>query len=104
MGVEKPPEKTIDSQKRGLIKPLINNVCPGAFKTDRAIELMLNESKRTNKPIEEIEKNNVSNLPLKRYQTPEELGDIVAFLASDLAKGVTGTTIQIDGGITRSLF
>ena len=82
----------------------INNVCPGAFKTDRAIELMLNESKITNKPLEEIERNSVSNLPLKRFQTPEELGDFVTFLASDLAKGITGTTIQIDGGICRSLF
>jgi len=82
----------------------INNVCPGAFKTDRAVELMLNESKRTNKPIEEIERISVSNLPLKRFQTPEELGKLVAFLASDIAKGITGTTIQIDGGIIRSLF
>jgi 3-oxoacyl-[acyl-carrier protein] reductase len=82
----------------------INNVCPGAFKTDRAVELMLDESKRTNKPIEEIERNSVTNLPLKRFQTPDELGDLVAFLASDLAKGITGTTIQIDGGIIRSLF
>lgn len=82
----------------------INNVCPGAFKTDRAIELMLDESKRTNKSIEEIERSSVSNLPLKRFQTPEELGNLVAFLASDLAGGITGTTIQIDGGIIRSLF
>ena len=82
----------------------INNVCPGAFKTDRAVELMMDQSKRTNKPIEEIERNSVSNLPLKRFQTPEELGDLVAFLVSDSAKGITGTTIQIYGGISRCLF
>ncbi len=82
----------------------INNVCPGAFKTDRAVELMLDESKKTNRSIEEIERNSISNLPLKRFQTPEELGDLVVFLASDLAKGITGTTLQIDGGISRSLF
>lgn len=82
----------------------INNVCPGAFKTDRAIDLMLNESRKTNTPLEEIEQKSVSNLPLKRFQTPEELGDFVAFLASDQAKGITGTTIQVDGGICRSLF
>lgn len=91
---------------RNLIKSniTINNISPGAFKTDRAIELMLNESKRTNQSIEEIERKSISNLPLGRYQTPEELGDLVVFLASDLAKGITGTTIQIDGGISRSLF
>ncbi len=82
----------------------VNNICPGAFMKDRVRELMLDQSKRTNKSIEELEKISISNLPLKRYQTPEELGDLVTFLASDLAEGITGTTIQIDGGITRCLF
>jgi len=82
----------------------INNICPGAFKTDRVMELILDQSKKTNKSIEELEMNLISNLPLKRYQTPEELGDLVAFLASDLASGITGTTITIDGGISRCIF
>jgi 3-oxoacyl-[acyl-carrier protein] reductase len=94
------------SLSRDLIKDniTINNICPGAFKTDRVMELMLDQSKRTNKSIEELETNLIANLPLKRYQTPEELGDLVSFLASDLARGITGTTIQIDGGISRCLF
>jgi 3-oxoacyl-[acyl-carrier protein] reductase len=82
----------------------INNICPGAFKTERVAELIRDQSKKTNKSIEELERLSISNLPLKRYQTPEELGDLVAFLASDLAKGITGTTIQIDGGISRCIF
>lgn len=82
----------------------INNICPGAFMTDRVRELMLDQSKRTNISIEELEMNSILNLPLKRYQTPEELGDLVTFLASDLASGITGTTIQIDGGMARCLF
>lgn len=94
------------SLSRELIKDniTINNICPGAFKTDRVMELMLDKSMRTNKSIEDIEMSLISNLPLKRYQTPEELGNLVAFLASDLARGITGTTIQIDGGISRCLF
>ena len=82
----------------------INNICPGAFKTDRAIQLMKDQSKRMGISIEEIEKKAVKNLPLGRYQLPEELGDIVTFLCSELAKGITGTTIQIDGGISNGLF
>jgi len=81
----------------------INNICPGAFKTDRAIQLMKDQSERTGTSIEDIEKNAVANLPLGRYQTPEELGDLVTFLCSELARGITGTTIQIDGGISKSL-
>lgn len=82
----------------------INNICPGAFKTDRAVELMSEKSKRTKKSLEDIEKEIILNLPLKRFQTPEELGNLVAFLSSDLAGGINGTTIQIDGGIIKSLF
>jgi 3-oxoacyl-[acyl-carrier protein] reductase len=81
----------------------INNICPGAFKTERAIELMQVAADKQNKSIEEIENNAISKMPLGRYQHPNELGDLVAFLSSELAKGITGTTIQIDGGIFNGL-
>jgi 3-oxoacyl-[acyl-carrier protein] reductase len=35
--------------------------------------------------------------------TPREFGDVVCFLASARAGYVTGTTVQVDGGISRSL-
>jgi 3-oxoacyl-[acyl-carrier protein] reductase len=82
----------------------INTICPGAFKTDRAAQLIAAKAEAVGRSKEEIEAEAVNSLPLKRYQTPEELGDLVVFLASDLAKGITGTTIQIDGGISKGLF
>ncbi|OFX46458.1 MAG: hypothetical protein A2046_04740 [Bacteroidetes bacterium GWA2_30_7] len=94
---------------RSLTKELIkngitiNNICPGAFKTDRAVELMAIAAKNQNITIEEVEKNAVKNMPLGRYQTPQELGDLVTFLCSDSARGITGTTTQIDGGIYNGL-
>jgi NAD(P)-dependent dehydrogenase (short-subunit alcohol dehydrogenase family) len=42
-------------------------------------------------------------IPVGRFTTPEEVGDLVAFLASARAGTITGTTIRIDGGITPSL-
>jgi 3-oxoacyl-[acyl-carrier protein] reductase len=44
------------------------------------------------------------DIPMKRIGKPEELGALVAFLASQQASYITGTTIQVDGGLTRSLF
>ena len=82
----------------------INNVCPGAFKTDRAIELMNERSKITGESVEDIELQAVQNLPLGRYQDPSELGALVAFLSSQQACGLTGTTIQLDGGIYKGIF
>jgi len=47
--------------------------------------------------------NPIINMLLMRYQEPEEIGALVAFLASEHARGITGTTIQIDGGISKCL-
>ena len=81
----------------------INNLCPGAFKTDRALELMKIAAEATGKTIFEVEAENRTKLPLGRYQDPSELGAFVVFLCSEAASGITGTTIAVDGGISNSL-
>ena len=45
----------------------------------------------------------IARIPIGRFTTAEEVGDLVAFLASDRAGTITGTTIRIDGGITPSV-
>jgi 3-oxoacyl-[acyl-carrier protein] reductase len=82
----------------------INTILPAAFKTHRAIQLMSEQAKSQSIPLEEVEKKLVANLPLRRFNTPEELADLVVFLASSLGSGINGTTIQIDGGLQKSLF
>ena len=39
-------------------------------------------------------------IPLGREQTPEDIGNLAAFLASDLAKNITGQAINVSGGST----
>lgn len=82
----------------------INNICPGAFKTDRAIDLITKRAESLKIQVEEVERESLKNFPQNRYQHPDELGDLVCFLASNSAASITGTTIQIDGGISNSLF
>ena len=43
------------------------------------------------------------NIPLRRLGRPEEIGDVVCFLASDRASYITGTVIRVDGGRARAL-
>lgn len=82
----------------------INNICPGVFKTERAVALIKAQAEKLKRSVDDIEKENISKLPLGRYQDPKELGDLVTFLCSKKAKGISGTTIQIDGALSRSLF
>lgn len=42
----------------------------------------------------------VNKIPMGRYGTPEEIAELVAYLASDAAAFVTGAAIAIDGGLT----
>ncbi len=42
-------------------------------------------------------------IPVGRWGVPRELGDVVCFLASERAAYITGTTIGVDGGLTRGL-
>jgi NAD(P)-dependent dehydrogenase (short-subunit alcohol dehydrogenase family) len=45
----------------------------------------------------------IAEIPIGRFTTPEEVADLVVFLASARAGTITGTTIRIDGGMTPSV-
>lgn len=50
--------------------------------------------------LEEFHQKMAKNVPLKRLGQPEEVGALVAFLVSDQASFITGTAINIDGGVS----
>jgi 3-oxoacyl-[acyl-carrier protein] reductase len=41
------------------------------------------------------------NIPLGHYGAPEDIANMVAFLASDKAKHITGQAINVDGGMVK---
>jgi 3-oxoacyl-[acyl-carrier protein] reductase len=72
----------------------VNCVAPGRIDTPRMSELYGPDGP----PQDEL-----AAIPLQRLGRPRELGDVVCFLASDRASYVTGTTILVDGGVSRGL-
>ena len=81
---------------------LVNVVCPGPTLTDRMKELIKSEMRETGKSEQEILKKWIENIPLGRLGHPNELANLVVFLASQKASYITGTAIQVDGGFVKS--
>ena len=83
----------------------VNNVCPGRILTDRIRQVYLTPEKMQPGMNEADALRDIAkDIPMKRIGMPEDLGALVAFLASQQAAYITGTTIQVDGGLVRSLF
>ncbi|HEX9274210.1 MAG TPA: SDR family oxidoreductase [Candidatus Binatia bacterium] len=82
---------------------LINNVCPGRIDTERAQKLNKARAERLKRSVEEINREMAAEVPLGRYGTAEETADLIVFLGSERASYITGTTIQIDGGLVRGI-
>tara|TARA_B100000676_G_C17943435_1_gene767799 strand:+ start:272 stop:1030 length:759 start_codon:yes stop_codon:yes gene_type:complete len=74
----------------------VNCVCPGYVDTDM---VRRDNIEKAADPAAE-EQRLLSMAPLRRLADPSEVGNVIAFLASDHAKNVTGATWQIDGGST----
>jgi 3-oxoacyl-[acyl-carrier protein] reductase len=77
---------------------LVNCVAPGRIDTERLQELDAANAQRQGRPAEEIRRANETAIPLGRYGQPEEFAAAVAFLASERASYITGTTLYVDGG------
>ena len=82
----------------------INCLAPGAIATERLEELMQARIAKTGQSKEEYLKSYLAAIPMGRMGTPEEFAAVAAFLCSDRASYVTGSTICIDGGKRRSTY
>ncbi len=81
---------------------LVNVVCPGPTLTNRMKELIKTQMNETGKSEQEVMNFWLNNIPLGRFGHPEDLANLVVFLASERASYITGTVIQVDGGFVKS--
>jgi 3-oxoacyl-[acyl-carrier protein] reductase len=81
------------SREVGVDGITVNTIAPGRIDTERLAEVYPNGPTEADLRV----------IPLRRIGRPEEIADVVCFLASDRASYVTGTTIAVDGGLTRGL-
>lgn len=81
----------------------VNTVLPGAYRTARYEKLIDNNAQKTGRDRETVAQELVARLPQRRFQRPEELGALVAFLASQQASAITGAAIPAEGGMLQGL-
>jgi 3-oxoacyl-[acyl-carrier protein] reductase len=108
-------ELTISSTLRaglsGLTKTMANQVGPdnitvnavlmGQIMTDRQYAIADLRVKERGITYDQYFEQHAAEVPLRRLGEPREVGEVVAFLASERASYVTGVSLQVDGGLIR---
>lgn len=79
----------------------VNALMPGRIATERIDGLVAAAAERTGQSPEEVRAGMEAAIPMGRIGEPREFAALAAFLASDRAGYITGTTTAIDGGLTK---
>jgi len=81
----------------------VNNVLPGATATARLEGIIAGKASKTGAGEDEISAEMLAEIPARRFGLPQEIGAVIAFLASAAAAYVNGVSIPVDGGRTGSI-
>ena len=76
----------------------VNNVCPGIVESPRFDNTLRIKAEKTGKSIDQVRAESAAEYALRRFSTPQDVANVVAFLCSEKARQITGQDIAVDGG------
>ncbi len=77
----------------------VNCVCPGVVDTYMHREVLVPHAARTQGLTkDDVYRSMEQSVPLRRLQTPEDIGNAVVFLASEESRNITGQSLNVNGG------
>jgi 3-oxoacyl-[acyl-carrier protein] reductase len=82
----------------------VNTLAPGRIETERIVQIDSDIAERTGRSRQEVERDALATIPVRRYGRPDEFGAAAAFLASEQASYITGVTLLVDGGLFRGTY
>ena len=82
---------------------LVTTVAPGSIETPRQVRNRQREANITGKNFDELRNARVRDIPMQRLGRPEEVANVVAFLASGCSSYMTGACVTVDGVVMRGI-
>lgn len=82
----------------------VNTVCPGLILTQRQKELSAFQAAEKKMTFEEYLADSAKTIPTGRLGKPEEIGNVITFLASEQASYINGVNLLVDGGMAKGIY
>jgi len=86
------------AQQLGRHNINVNAICPGVTTTDLVSRVMTERGKAQNRSFDDVLATEQKRTATGRLNTPEDIASMAVFLASDVARNVTGQCLNVDGG------
>jgi 3-oxoacyl-[acyl-carrier protein] reductase len=80
----------------------VNVICPGGVLTDRLVSLLQVRAAREKRDYGHLLLESQESIPAKRFATPQEIADVIVFLASESGSYVNGVSLSVDGALTKA--
>lgn len=81
----------------------VNNLISGPIQTEYLSATLESRAQAQGRSPDELINETISGIPMGRMGKPEEVGDLVAFLGSERAAYLTGTSVVLDGGMLQAI-